>query len=77
MSDWREPDLAGFGLDVFRFLSQLGPHHRSATQNSNCGDHTEKKMTLNRVLILGTLIMMSLSGGEDIVGECTPEGCGD
>lgn len=79
-SDWPEPDLAGFGLGVFRFPSQLGSHHCSATQNSNCGDHIEKRMTLNRVLILGTLAlttMMSPSGSEDIVGEFTAEGCGD
>lgn len=33
---------------------------------------------MNRVLILGTLTlttMMGPSGGEDIVGECTAEGC--
>lgn len=37
-------------------------------------------MTLNGVLILGILALtttMSPCGGEDIVGECTVEGCGD
>ena len=37
-------------------------------------------MTLNRVLILGTLAlttMMSPGGTEDIVGECAADGCRD
>ena len=79
-SDWSKPNLTECGLGIFRIPSQLSPHHCSATQNSNFWDHLENRMILNRALILGALAlttMMSPSGSEDIVGECTVEGYGD